>query len=192
MPPKAKCSREQIIRTAFQIVRRSGMSALSARSLAKALGTSTGPVFTCFDSLEEVQTQVVHMAKQLYAGYIQDGLKQIHPFKGVGMNYIQFAKDEPELFKLLFMSGDETAPPTHFLPTYDDNAHLILDALKNQYGISHDGAKRLYNHMSVYAFGFASLYAQKIYMFTIDDISQMMSELFPALLQIERKDTESC
>ena len=68
-----------------------------------------------------------------------------------------------------------------FLPAYDDNSPEVLNVLENKYGMSNETAKKLYNHMSVYAFGFASLYAQRIYLFTMEDISRMLSEVYTAM-----------
>lgn len=183
MPPKSKCTKEQIVDAAFEIVRNEGWQALKARKLAEELGTSTAPIFTCFNSIEEIQEEVVKKANSLYGEYIRDGLKQTPPFKGVGMKYIEFAKNEPELFKILNIKKDFT---TNFLPAYDDNSPKVLGVLESKYGMSLETAKKLYNHMSVYAFGFASLYAQRIYLFTMDDISQMMSEIFTAMIKNEQ------
>ena len=51
MPPKAKYTREEIIETALNIVAEKGKSALNARDLGAALGTSTRPVFTAFKNM---------------------------------------------------------------------------------------------------------------------------------------------
>ena len=59
MPPKSKFTREQIIETAFQMVREEGLSSLKARDLARKLGTSTAPIFTAFNSVEEIRDEVV-------------------------------------------------------------------------------------------------------------------------------------
>jgi len=67
MPPKAKFSREQIVKGAFDIVRKNGMSALTARRLGEALGSSARPIFTVFESMDEVIAEVVKSAKKLYA-----------------------------------------------------------------------------------------------------------------------------
>ena len=52
MPPKAKYTREEIVRIALDLVAEQGISALNARSLGAALGTSTRPVFTAFRKWE--------------------------------------------------------------------------------------------------------------------------------------------
>ena len=178
MPPKSKCTREQIIETTFRTVRKEGLSSLKARRLAEELGTSTAPIFTAFKSIEEIRDEVVKKANALYGEYIKEGLKQTPAFKGAGMKYIEFAKDEPELFKILNINKNFI---DNFLPAYDDNSPEVMKVLENKYGMSNETAKKLYNHMSVYAFGFASLYAQRMYLFTMEDISRMMSEVYKAL-----------
>lgn len=180
MPPKSKCTREQIIETAFQMVREKGLSSLKARDLAQKLGTSTAPIFTAFNSVDEIRDEVLRKANALYGEYIKEGLKQTPAFKGVGMKYIEFAKDEPELFKILGINKNFT---DNFLPAYDDNSPQVLNVLENKYGMSNETARKLYNHMSVYAFGFASLYARRIYLFTMEDISRMLSEVYAAMTE---------
>lgn len=184
MPPKPKYTKKQITDAAFGIVRNRGMSALSARSIAKALGSSTAPIFAFFDNIEELQKAVISKASLLYSDYVRDGLNQTPAFKGAGMKYIQFAKEEPELFKLLFMSGTG-GDITHYLPQSDSNSAIILETVEKCYGIDKEKAKRLYNHMSVYAYGFAALFAQRINIFTMEDISRMMSEMFTAMINSE-------
>lgn len=188
MPPKAKYTRDQIIDAAFGIVREKGRDALSARSLARALNSSTGLIFASFSSIEEVQREVVDRAKKLYAEYVMEGLKERIPFKGFGMKYIRFAKDEPELFRMLFMCGDGSDIDSHFLPYNDDNSPVVLETVMKNFKLSESQARRLYNHMSVYAFGLASLFVQRIYMFTMEDISRMISEVFAAIITEEKGD----
>ena len=52
---KNKFTKEQMITAALDLVRREGTAALTARSLAEALGTSTQPVFTCFTTMDEAK-----------------------------------------------------------------------------------------------------------------------------------------
>ena len=108
------------------------------------------------------------------------------PFKGIGMKYVQFAKDEPELFKLLFMqAGDERDFPTHYLPSADPKEHQVLQTIEGSYHMSTPGAQRLYNHLSIYTHGLAVLFAQKRCVFTMEDVSRLLGELFEALMKGE-------
>lgn len=184
MPPKARYTKEEILDVAYSMVKKHGMQILSARSLAAELGTSTAPIFTAFQSIEEIQCLVIEKAKELYQEkYINEGLKQTPPFKGAGLKYVQFAKDEPELFKVLFMQSDnlDESNATHFLPSGDENAGAVLGAVQGSYGLEGEDARSLYNHLSVYTHGLAVLYAQHRCVFTMEDVSRMLSEIFIAL-----------
>ena len=180
MPPKAKYSKEQITDAAYEMVRKYGEEMLSARNLAAELGTSTSPIFAVFNSIEEVQLAVTAKARDLYISYLDQGLSQDIPFKGAGLKYIQFAKDEPELFKLLFMKNgvDE---PSHYMPSEFEFEGQVREKLQSSHGLSEATAKNLYNHLSVYVHGLAVLFAQGNCVFSDEDVSNMLSEVFFAL-----------
>lgn len=183
MPPKAKYTREQIIDAACEIVREKGKDALTARSLAARLNVSTAPVFTAFSSVDEILNEVSDRAREIYGQYLKEGLTQPLPFKGAGLKYIQFAKDEPEYFKLLFMSLPKgfTMPHSDFMPFLDSNSGAVLTALKGFWNMPEEKAKKIYNHLSVYVYGLAVMCAQKNCMFSDEDIDLMLSEVFLAL-----------
>ena len=105
MPPKIKITREDILTAALCLVRRNGAEALNARAIANAIGCSTQPVFSNFPTMAELRGSVIQEANNLYRGYTEEKMRTsgYPPYKASGMAYIQFAKDERELFKLLFM-----------------------------------------------------------------------------------------
>ena len=105
MAPRNKFTREEMIAAAVQIVRARGEGALTARSVAEALHVSTQPVFTCFHSMEELRREVLSAARTVYDSYVERGLQAEIPFFGFGMEYIRFAREEPELYRLLFLTG---------------------------------------------------------------------------------------
>ena len=144
MSPKAKFTRDQIVQAGLNIVRENGIEALSARALGAKLGSSARPIFTVFQSMEDVQAEVIKSAKALYAGYVRKGLEQDLAFKGVGTQYILFAMQEPKLFQLLFMSEQKQAPAViNVLSAIDDNYKDILLSVQNGYHLSEDKAEQL-------------------------------------------------
>ena len=183
MPPKAKFTKEQIANAALEIIRKGSPEAVTARTLAKELGSSACPIFTVFDSMDEVLAEATKQAKKLYAEYIQRGLSEDIPFKGVGKQYIQFAKDEPKLFQLLFMTEMDIGTIDHFLPVIDDNYSLILESVKTPYGLNETDANNLYTHLTIYTHGIATLIARKVVNFTDEDIDRMLTEVFVGLLK---------
>ena len=187
MPPRAKFTKDKIIETALDIVRTQGFDALTARALGAKLGSSARPIFTVFQSMEEVQQEVKKAARAMYDGYVEEALSKDRPyqerFKSVGAQYVRFAMTEPKLFQLLFMREKEDPPDFGgILPLIDGNYESILDSIKGDYGIDGLSAQRLYQHLWVYSHGIASLCATGMCRFTREEIGAMMTEVFFSFL----------
>lgn len=184
MPPKAKFKRDEIIEAALDIVRADGFEALTSRALGTQLGSSARPIFTVFKNMEEVQQTVIQSAKTLYKEYVNIGLTEEHPFKGVGTQYILFSVNEPKLFQLLFMTEQPQLPDfSGILPLIEESYDEILLSIQNDYGINEHLAKKLYHHLWIYTHGIATLCATKMCRFTGEEISSMISEVFKSLLK---------
>ncbi len=184
MPPKAKFTKEEVINAALNIVRAEGFEALTSRALGKQLGSSARPIFTVFQSMDEVQQAVVDAAKALYKQYVDQGLTWEHPFKGVGTQYILFAVQEPKLFQLLFMTERPQVPDlSGVLPLIEESYGEILLSIQKDHGIGEQAAKRLYHHLWIYTHGIAALCATKMCRFTGEEISGMITEVCMSLLK---------
>ena len=183
MPPKARFSRDDIITAGITILRERGISAVTAREIGNYLGSSARPIFTVFENMGEVLDGIEAKAREIYSGYVEQGLRQTLAFKGVGQAYIRFAINEPKLFQLLFMrkiSGDIYV--NKILPEIDDNYTDILRSITDQYPVSTDDAVILYRHLWIYSHGIAALCATSMCRFTENEIGIMLTEVFKALL----------
>lgn len=184
MPPKAKFTRDEMIQAGLNIIRENGMEALSARALGAKLGSSAKPIFTVFQSMEEVQGEVKKSAKSLYTEYVKKGLEQKIAFKGVGTQYILFAIQEPKLFQLLFMSEQEQKPIVeNVLPVIDESYKDILLSVQNGYELSENEAQQLYRHLWIYTHGIAVLCATNMCVFTEEEIDKMITQVFRGTLK---------
>ena len=151
MPPKCKFTKEEIIEAALEMVKADGIEAVTARALGAKLGTSSKPVFGLFQNMDELLQQVIRAARDEYNKYIKIGLAQESAFKGVGLQYILFAKNEPKLFQLLFMTQqNEKMDAAGTLPMIDDNYRQILLSVQKMYGLDEYDSKRLYRHLWIY------------------------------------------
>lgn len=184
MPPRAKFTKEQIVDTALQILREDGVEKLTARNLGKKLGSSACPIFTVFDSMEDVERAVVESAKAIYRGYVEEGLREELPFRGVGGMYIRFASNEPKLFQLLFMSETmKDTPLDSILPLLDESYDIILRSLMTSSSIDQESAEKLYRHLWVYTHGIACLSATKTCRFSQQETQHMMTQVFQSLIK---------
>ncbi len=80
MPPKAKFTREEIVAVAVDIIRDSGVEAITAKEIGKRMGTSTRPMFTWFKTVEELRAAAAEEARQIYNRYAERGLSMTPPF----------------------------------------------------------------------------------------------------------------
>ena len=194
MPPKAKFTREEIVQSALQIVRREGMQALTARLLGKELGSSARPVFTVFHGMEEVEAETVKQAKALYASYVEEALAQTEmpAFKSVGLQYVLFAIREPKLFQLLFMTEQkENLSVYAVLPVIEENYNKILRSVQEGYGIDEKQSEALYRHLWIYTHGIAVLCATKLCALTEKEIGCLLSEACRGFLREIREGTNA-
>ncbi|MDE7019782.1 MAG: WHG domain-containing protein [Lachnospiraceae bacterium] len=193
MPPKSKFTREEILEKALQIVRTEGMDKLTSRELGMQLGSSARPVFTVFQNMEEVKREVIHLAKEIYLRYVENGLKEKKAFGGVGLAYITFAMEEPKLFQILFMSApggeDASASISQILPLIDESYEKILRTVQEPYGLDRETADRLYQHLWTYSHGIAVMSVTHLCDYSKEHISEMMSEVFQGLLFLLKKET---
>ena len=174
MAPRNKFSRDEMIERAVQVVRKQGIGALTAKSLANELGVSTQPVFTCFHTIEEVRREVVNAAKILYDDYVKEGLCNDIPFLGFGMHYIRFAKEEPELYRLLFLSTDQSEGNSAF-EEMNASLELVTDSMQETYHIDAKTAERYFRDMWLVAHSFATLIVTGSCPYTDQEIGRILT-----------------
>jgi len=192
MPPKAKFTREEIVAAALTLVREEGADALTSRALGLRLGSSARPIFTVFESMDELRQAVIEAARVLYQTYVQAGLSETPAFKGVGMQYVRFAKEEPRLFRLLFMTEDRQVPELSAVLSLIEGSYTqILSAIEKDYALGRKAAERLYRHLWIYTHGIAALCATKVCRFTDAEIGRMLSEVCVSVLQSIRGGKEN-
>ncbi|MDE6075005.1 MAG: TetR/AcrR family transcriptional regulator [Clostridia bacterium] len=181
MPPKVKFSKEQIVAAALDIAREQGIAALTARAVADKLNCSVAPVFSVFENMDELREEVIRQAKSVYDGYIEEGLKQVLPFKGVGLKYIEFAKREPNLFRVLFMSDYSFGLDKFML--LDKNNAAIVNALMNSWSVDKKTAVGLHQDIMIYTHGIAVMCATKSCNFSDEEISERLTFAFMSMLK---------
>lgn len=187
MPPKAKFTKDEILDMAFYITKEYGIDAVTARELGARLGSSARPIFTIFESMDEVKESVIIKSKELYGQYVEEGLKSQLAFKGVGIAYIRFAIEQPKLFQLLFMRPtQEPTDVSMILPVIDDNYEKILQSVQEPYCLERKAAERLYQHLWTYTHGIATMFATGLCSYTMEQLEERLTDVFKGLLLVEK------
>ncbi len=157
MPPSVRFSREDVLNAAYQLVRREGPNALNARAVAKELGGSTQPIFRLFSGMEELKQAVTELALDTWKANLYERMQvSVFPYLTIGMSYLVFARDEPELFKLLFMR-DRVSDGS----CTDYNMDWGIPLLENSIKVDMDTARKLYERNWLYCHGLAVSIATK-------------------------------
>ncbi|MBR3328768.1 MAG: TetR/AcrR family transcriptional regulator [Atopobiaceae bacterium] len=180
MPPSVKFTKQEIIDAALRVVRAGGVGSLTARSLASELGASTRPMFTYFDSMDALKHEVHEAAKDLYRADVERGLAEPIPFRGVGQSYIRFAKQEPELYKLLFLEkpSDAGGGAMEALALSQD---LVRASLMRIYRMDAEQADCYFRDLWLVAFSFATLIVTDDSPYTDEQMSAIFTEFSLAI-----------
>lgn len=176
MPPQNKFTREQLIDTALELVSQQGMQALTARSLASALGCSVKPIFGLFRNMEQVQQAVQEAAMSRYNDCLRHDMEQgiYPPYKASGMAYIRFARENRELFKLLFMC-DRTGQPTQ---VERSTIAPLLELIQKNLCISEDRAYLFHMEMWLYVHGIATMIATSFLDWQEEFVSDVLTDAY--------------
>ena len=179
MPPKIKITKEEIVSAAVEIVRSSGEQALNARTVAAALNCSTQPVFSNFAAMEDLRQAVVHAADALCREYLQREVEcgPHPPYKASGMAYIRFAKEEKELFKLLYMRDRSQ----EIIPEATDIGNRMEEMVTGNTGLQPSEAKLFHLEMWAYVHGIAAMTATGYLDLDWALVSRMLTDAYQSL-----------
>ena len=175
MPPKVRITKDEIIKTALEQVRTQGEQALNARNIAASLGCSTQPIFSNFATMEALHSATVAAAYELYLDFLKneadDG--RYPRYKAFGMAYIRFAKEQKQLFRLLFMR-DRTEEDISFSPDFEEAVQMIMNAN----GVSRENAILIHMEMWSCVHGIGTMLATSFLELDFELISRMLSDVY--------------
>lgn len=179
MPRNFLFTKEEIIAAAISLTREKGINAVTARSLGNKLGTSSRPIFSYFSSMSEVQESVIDETNKMFSNFIKREIEQekYPPYKASGMAYIRFARNEKELFKLLFMRDRTNEDKTKTSKDMD----MLVDIIFNQVNISKEKAVLFYIEMWTYVHGIATMIATNYYDWDEGFISKSLTDMYQGL-----------
>lgn len=134
MARKEQISKQMILDGAFELTRAEGFEMLTARRLAAHIGCSTQPIFRVYKNMDELGRDVFAKARAFYEDYCVTYERDSDiPFLDLAMCYIQFAKTDLNLFRLLFLSKHDDDNTMYDLINGNDNGFVIkeLRRIKN-------------------------------------------------------------
>lgn len=178
MPPRVKITKEEIVKTALELVRESGAQSINARAIAAALNCSTQPIFSNFTTMEKLQEAVIATAYEHYLGYLRKEREsgEYPPYKSLGMAYIRFAREEKELFKLLFMR-DRSNEDASSGPDFEEAVQMMMKAN----GITIERARLMHLEIWSCVHGIGVMFATSFLSLEWETVSNMLTDVYQGI-----------
>lgn len=189
MPRKTRITREAILDSAFKLTREHGINYVTAKSLATDLHCSTQPIYWVFDNMGSLKKEVVRMANDLYNVYFHKEHENLNRLKSVGVNYILFAKEEPNLFRLLFVT-DREKDTSIFKSTLDDNKNEYISYIEEDLHFTEEQANQYYVSLWIFTHGIATMIVTDLTAFTNEEIGNLLTEVSKAVISRIREGAQ--
>ena len=158
MPPKTKVTAEMVVNAAIEVARQSGYESINARTVSGQLHCSTQPVMYHFSTIESLKKAAYKRLDQLHSEYMMNTRPGQDPILGIGLNYIRFAVEEPQLFRFLFQSG--YAEENNLLEMVESEELVpVLAAMREGAGLSTEKTRQVFITVALFAHGYASIIA---------------------------------
>lgn len=186
MPAVRKVSKEQIIDATVDVLRDDGFSAINARSVAKKLGCSTQPIYFSFRNMEELKAALTERAIQMHTQRVRDSLR-IHEgsdsrYSSYGMGFVKFAAEEKQLFRWLYLEGEQLGPYQNDVLTSE-----VISVITEEFGYEEDVARRFHQDMVYFTYGLSSLANTDHLHLTEAELREAFRREFRALIAIYGK-----
>ena len=189
MPAIKKFSKDEIIDAAVDVLRDGGFSSVNARSVAKKLRCSTQPIYFSFKNMDELKAALTERAVQMHTQRVRDSL-HIHEgndsrYSSYGMGFVKFAAEEKQLFRWLYLDGEQSGPYQSDVLTSE-----VIDVITNEFGYTADTARRFHQDMIYFTYGLAILANTDHLHLTESELREAFRREFRALIAIYGKPSK--
>ena len=170
MPAKKRITKDMILQTAMKILKKDGMDAVNIKNLTKELHCSTQPVYLSFNGMDELRgeltIQAVHEFEDIMRAESEEDEVCLY-----GMEYIYFAKKQPQLFCFLFMRSNAYNEMKQMLSPIIEHS---IDKLMKEYKIHHEEADQLHDHLWMHTHGIAAMIATSFCDWNLEKVQLML------------------
>ena len=141
-----------IVDAALEVIRETGVERLNARAVSC---TATQPVMYHFSTIDELKKAVYRRVDHLHSEYLMNTPPDQDPSLGIGIHYIRFAVEKPQLFRFLFQSG--YAEGNSLLDMIDsEELRPVLAVMQEGTGLSMEKTRNDFITVALFTHGYAS------------------------------------
>ncbi|KAF1297456.1 TetR family transcriptional regulator [Enterococcus sp. JM4C] len=106
-------TKEQILKAAYDVVSTEGFAGFTARNIAKRMGISTQPIYLEFKNMEDLKNELLDMIFLELKDEIFPVQRTGDKVIDLGLNYIDFAKKDHNLYLALFVDEEGGGKKMH-------------------------------------------------------------------------------
>lgn len=175
MPKSMTITKEIIIKTAFEMVRKEGFAVLSARNIAKKIGCSTQPIYWSYKNMDDLKAEVCQKALSHLKNEMCQYKKTNDDFLDLGLGYIRIAHTEPTLFKAFYMDNIMKIQMTDIIPENKE----VIELMKNTEDfkkMSDEEIKNIFFRSWMLVHGIASLVAVGMFVYDEEKILDILNK----------------
>ena len=149
---KVVYTKEDVVAAGLALVRRRGLTQLTARGVAEELGSSTAPVYSNFATMEALAEAVKRAAVRELLGLMRRGHSG-DAFLDMGVGVLAFVWEWPRLYAALFL-----APAAGYDPGLDlmEELTTVLDDLPELEPLSQDERVLVLKKVAIFTHGLAT------------------------------------
>lgn len=172
MPPQKRIFQQDILAAAAALVAQQGPQALSVRSLARAMGCSTQPIYSAFANMDTLHTALIDYVRERYLR------GQASSYKQMALSFLNFARSQKNLFRLIYLRQR----PAGETRLEDPNADETIRRLQASLELSGESAAELHRRMEYYCYSMAVMMATGYLEFSEQQVEQELTEYYRIVL----------
>ena len=179
MPSSPKIPKDMILASALKMLIRDGYDSINIKTLAKEIGCSTQPISWHFGNMDGLRSALSEYARN----YLTEKLFNIQDnavlsFLDLGINYLNVAFDEPNLFKYIFINNGNGYDASNIRVFSDAGQNgVITEMLSMQLDISKELAGEYVQDLTIYTHGLASYIATGIVQISKEEAKERLIRL---------------
>ncbi|MBO5327940.1 MAG: TetR/AcrR family transcriptional regulator [Clostridia bacterium] len=181
MPAKKVTPKSAILNAAVTLISQKGLSGVNTKNLTQILGCSTQPIYHAYKNVEELKRDAMNKIMEIYSAYLSEEVakNKYPPYKSYGMGYIKFAANEPQLFKVAYMSAEAK----NYLPNFNSLTD-IFGVIAKSLNVSKEVAQKFHLDMWFSIHGLASMIACDCIKFCEEEVSRYLTDIFFGLKHV--------
>jgi AcrR family transcriptional regulator len=159
VPPIPKITKDMIMDSSLEIIKKEGIENLNVRNIATKLNCSTQPIMYHYKNMDILKDELYKKVDEYHSKYLMKNSND-DPLLSIGLQYIKFAKEEKNFFKFLFQSDKFSNFNLEDLINNNENGlQDIFDIIKKETNLNIEEIKEMFTILFITAHGIASLLA---------------------------------